>query len=186
MKIINFYESKINIPNDVNVKKENDFLIFSGPLGTSKINLFKLGQKGCAALSLTQETINIVTPIRSVKKKDQSFIKCLKSLIESKINGVRRGFLVYLRIVGIGYRASLENETLILKVGFSHDVKYKIPSSVRVFLIEPTLICLFGIDKNQVTQIAAKIRQIKPPSPYKGKGIRLLQETITLKQGKQK
>ena len=75
---------------------------------------------------------------------------------------------------------------MTLKVGYSHDVKYKIPSSVCIFLIEPTLICLFGIDKNQVTQIAAEIRQIKPPSPYKGKGIRFVNETVFIKQGKQK
>lgn len=95
-----------------------------------------------------------------------------------------------MRIVGVGYRVEiLKNETnqiLCFKIGLSHDFQYVIPKSVRIFLIEPTVICLYGIDKNQVTEIAAKMRQIKPPSVYKGKGIRLLNEVIVMKAGKRK
>jgi large subunit ribosomal protein L6 len=95
-----------------------------------------------------------------------------------------------MRIVGVGYRAEIIkneiNQILCFKIGLSHDFQYNIPKSVRVFLIEPTLICLYGVDKNQVTQIAAKIRQIKPPSVYKGKGIRLINEVIVMKPGKRK
>jgi large subunit ribosomal protein L6 len=75
---------------------------------------------------------------------------------------------------------------LRLKVGFSHDLVFQIPDSIRLFLIEPTLICLYGIDKNQVTQIASKIREIQPPSVYKGKGIAFSEEVVILKQGKRK
>lgn len=181
MKNIRTYQSSINIPKNLSIEKKNNFLIFCGPLGFSKINLTKLDKKGCAALSLDidKRTIRITSPI-------QSFFNSLENLIKNKINGICRGFLVYLRIVGIGFRTTLKDDTLILKLGYSHDVKYKIPNPVRVFLIEPTLICLFGLDKNQVTQIAAKIRQIRPPSPYKGKGIRWIDEKIFIKQGKQK
>lgn len=114
------------------------------------------------------------------------FFGLFSSIIVNKIHGVTRGFLTYIRIIGVGYRAMLENQTLQFKLGFSHDIKFKLPCSVRAFLLEPTLICLYGIDKNQVTQIAAKIRQIKPPSVYKGKGIRLTHETIFTKTGKRK
>ena len=75
---------------------------------------------------------------------------------------------------------------MFLKLGYSHDIIYKIPSSIKLFLLDPTLICFFSVDKNQVTQIAAKIRNLRRPSAYKGKGIRLINEKILLKQGKKK
>jgi large subunit ribosomal protein L6 len=75
---------------------------------------------------------------------------------------------------------------LLLKLGYSHDLIYTIPSSIKVFLLDSTLICLFGLDKNQTTQIAAKIRNLRRPSAYKGKGIRLVNEKVLVKQGKKK
>ena len=77
----------------------------------------------------------------------------LQSLLQNKIEGVTKGVLVYLRIVGIGYRASLSEQTLTFKLGYSHDVTYELPGSMRAFLPEPTLVGLYGIDKNQVTSI---------------------------------
>ena len=97
-----------------------------------------------------------------------------------------RGYVVYLRIVGIGYRASLKEQVLTFKLGFSHDVTYSLPTSLRAFLPEPTLVGLYGLDKNQVTQAAAKIIALKPPSAYKGKGIRMADTTPRLKAGKKK
>jgi ribosomal protein L6P/L9E len=119
----------------------------------------------------------------------KSFFGCVSSIIQNKIYGVTRGFLIYMRIIGVGYRAQLqgaENQMLYLKVGFSHDIKFEVPKAVRVFLLEPTLICLYGIDKNQVTQTASKIKKIKIPSVYKGKGIRLVSDKIILKAGKKR
>lgn len=108
------------------------------------------------------------------------------SLYEQKLQGVSRGYFTYLRLFGVGYRVFLVKDILTLKLGFSHFVKIQIPESIRVFLPEPTLICFYGLDKNQVTQIAAKVQQIKPPSPYKGKGIRVLDAQIKIKTGKKK
>ena len=119
----------------------------------------------------------------------KSFFGCVSSIIQNKIYGVTRGFLIYIRIIGVGYRAQLqgiENQILYLKVGFSHDIKFEVPKAVRAFLLEPTLICLYGIDKNQLTQTASKIKKIKIPSVYKGKGIRLVNEKIILKTGKKR
>ena len=73
-----------------------------------------------------------------------------------------------------------------MKLGFSHDVQYTLPNSLRAFLPEPTLVGLYGIDKNEITQAAARIRALRPPSAYKGKGIRLADEKIKLKAGKKK
>ena len=110
----------------------------------------------------------------------------IASLYHQKSQGVLKGFFTYLKITGVGYRVFLTGNILTLKLGFSHFVKVQVPESVKVFLPEPTLVCFYGVDKNQITQIAAKVQQLKPPSPYKGKGIRRLDTNIRLKPGKKK
>lgn len=165
----------------VTITKQDHLIKFSGPLGVTYLNLKKIDPKGLGAISLNGETNQF-----SILSSSKPFFGLFKKLIENKIRGVTQGFLVYLKIVGIGYRASLTQETLHLKLGYSHDILYKIPSSIKIFLLDPTLICLFGVDRNQVTQIAAKIRYFRQPSVYKGKGIRVVNEKILLKQGKKK
>ena len=120
--------------------------------------------------------------------KDKSMLETFKKLISNRFHGVRFGFTLYLRVVGVGYRVSYksQNHRLIFKVGLSHDVEFQLPVSIRVFVLEGTLFCLFGINKNQVYQVGAKIRMIRPPEVYKGKGIRLVEEKIKLKEGKRK
>ena len=176
-----FYHHSFQIPENVTIEKKDHLLKFSGPLGSTFLNLNKIDPKGLGGISLNLEKkqLNLLSP-------SKSFFGLFKKLIENKIKGISRGFLLYLKIIGIGYRASLQNDNLLLKLGYSHDIIYKIPSSIKLFLIEPTVICLFGIDKNQVTQIATKIRNLRPPSVYKGKGIRLINEKVLLKQGKKK
>nr|YP_009094914.1 ribosomal protein L6 [Chlorella variabilis]AIU38957.1 ribosomal protein L6 [Chlorella variabilis]AJP09416.1 50S ribosomal protein L6 [Chlorella variabilis]AST08859.1 ribosomal protein L6 [Chlorella sp. ATCC 30562] len=169
------------IPDMVTIEKKNHLLQFSGPLGHTYFNLNKMDPKGLGGISVNQEKNQL-----ELLSSSKSFFGLFKKLIENKIIGVTRGFLVYLKIVGIGYRASLDNDNLLIKLGYSHDLIYRIPSSIKLFLLDPTVICIFGIDKNQTTQIAAKIRNLRRPSPYKGKGIRLVNEQILLKQGKKK
>ena len=175
------YTFQIKIPENVTVKKEANILFFSGPLGSTGINLEKIDPTGSNSISINtnSSTLNILT-------SSKSSLGLLKKIILNKIQGITRGFLIYLRIVGIGYRAHLEKNTLFLKLGYSHDIIYNVPSSIKIFLLEPTLLCLFGIDKNQLTQIATKLRSLRKPSVYKGKGIRLLNEKINLKTGKRK
>jgi large subunit ribosomal protein L6 len=176
-----FYHHSFEMPEKVTIEKKKFLLKFSGPLGSTYLNLNKIDPEGLGGISLNSKKnqLELLSP-------SKSFFGLFKKLIENKIIGVSRGFLIYLKIVGIGYRASLQNDNLLLKLGYSHDIIYKIPSSIKLFLLDPTLICLFGIDKNQVTQIAAKIRKLRQPSAYKGKGIRLINEKILLKQGKKK
>ncbi len=187
MKSIKNYKININIPSNVRIEKQNENLIFYGPLGYTLLNLSKLDKTGKGAFIVNKENLIFCST-------DKSFFKCMCKIIQGKITGVSNGILLLLRIVGVGYKVEIQHsnsnnvihETLYFKIGFSHDFKYVIPQSVRIFLLEPTLICIYGIDKNQVTQIAAKIRQIKPPSVYKGKGIRLVNEKVTIKIGKRK
>nr|YP_009720817.1 ribosomal protein L6 [Chlorella vulgaris]QGN75006.1 ribosomal protein L6 [Chlorella vulgaris]USG56565.1 ribosomal protein L6 [Chlorella vulgaris] len=175
------YHYMFQLPETVIVEKKDHVLHFYGPLGKNYINLNKADPRGLGAISLNSEK-NQLELLSSCK----SFFGLFQKLIENKIKGVTRGFLIYLKIVGIGYRASLNQNTLLLKLGYSHDLIYTIPSSIKVFLLDSTLICLFGLDKNQTTQIAAKIRNLRRPSAYKGKGIRLVNEKVLVKQGKKK
>jgi large subunit ribosomal protein L6 len=196
MKLNKNYEIKINLPENVQIEKKKETLFISGPLGFTELNLKKLDPDGIGAISFekNEDTNNVATLVPTKKKllfctNSKAFFGCVSSLIQNKIHGVTRGFLVYIRIVGVGYRAQLQGldkQNLYLKLGFSHDIKFELPTSIRAFLLEPTLICIYGIDKNQVTQTASKIKQIKVPSVYKGKGIRLAHETIYLKAGKRR
>lgn len=193
MKTTKQYNETINIPENVNIKKIDNILYFQGPLGQTALNLKNMDPLGLAGFLIEplERRIQITTT-------SKSFFGLLKKSIQNKLYGVSKGFLIYLKIVGIGYRASLvelqqhsdENnqkvQALFLKLGKSHDIFFKLPTSVRVYLIDPTLICLFGVEKNQLTQIAAQIRQLRPPTAYKAKGIRLLNEQIVVKTGKRK
>ena len=193
MKTKKQYYSIINIPENVDIKKIDNILYFQGPLGKTALHLKKIDPKGLAGILI--ETNENQLKMTTTSK---AFYGLLKSIIQNKLQGISRGFLMYLKIVGIGYRANLSSkiiqvnlekqniQTLFLKLGYSHDIVYKIPLSIRVFLLDPTLVCLFGIDKNQITQIAAQIRNLRRPTVYKGKGIRLLNEKILLKAGKRK
>ena len=191
MKNIKNYKAHIIIPKQVKVEKKNGNLIFHGRLGVCFINLNVYDSIGVLALNLNEDNDKII--ISSFKK---SFFKCMLKQIKEKIIGVELGFLLVLRVIGVGYKIEIQNpnlnepkhlnQILFFKIGFSHDFKYVLPLSVKVFLLEQNYISIYGIDKNQVTQIAAKIREIKPPSPYKGKGIRVVNEKISLKQGKKK
>lgn len=99
------------------------------------------------------------------------------------IRGVSKGFEKKLEIKGVGFKASLEDGYLVLQVGFSHPVKIKKPDDVD-FLVEKNFITVLGIDLEKVSQVAARIRKIKPPEPYKGKGIRYQGERVRRKTGK--
>lgn len=175
------YRHSFQIPETVSLQKKDHCVKFSGPLGHTFLNCSKIDPHGLGGICINHKTNSL-----EVLSPSKSFFGLFKKLIENKIIGVTRGFLLYLQIKGIGYRASLSQDILLLKLGYSHDLLYRVPSSIKLFLVDPTVICLFGLDKNQVTQIAAKIRGFRPPSAYKGKGIRLVNETILVKQGKKK
>ena len=110
----------------------------------------------------------------------------IQKTIKNMIKGVYQGFNVKLQLVGIGYKAYIENQELILKLGFSHLINFKIPKNIKILLLKPTLILIQGIDYEYVTKIASKIRSFKTPEPYKGKGIRYINEILIKKEGKKK
>jgi len=107
-----------------------------------------------------------------------------RTLIANMITGVTKGYEKVLEIVGVGYRARMENQELILQLGFSHAVHFKVPEGISIEVDKQNRIYVRGIDKQQVGQVAANIRAQKPPEPYKGKGIKYVDEVIRRKAGK--
>ncbi|MBI3559314.1 50S ribosomal protein L6 [Candidatus Gottesmanbacteria bacterium] len=107
-----------------------------------------------------------------------------RTLVENLVMGVDKGWNKGLELVGVGYRAALEGTTLVLNVGFSHQVKFPAPEGITFELLENNRINIRGIDKQLVGETAARVRRIKPPEPYKGKGIRYIGEVVRKKAGK--
>jgi len=124
----------------------------------------------------------LVIPLKEIKGV-KTFWGLTRALIANMIKGVTEGYQKKLEIEGVGYRASLEGEDLVLNIGYSHPVKIKKPEGIS-FSAEKNAIIVSGIDKEKVGQIAAKIRAVRKPEPYKGKGIRYEGEQIRRKTGK--
>jgi large subunit ribosomal protein L6 len=109
-----------------------------------------------------------------------------RNLARNMVRGVSDGFTVNLEINGVGYRAQADTKMLNLQLGFSHDVKVPIPAGIQIKAIKPTEIEITGADRQKVGQLAAEIRSLRPPEPYKGKGIKYSTETVRRKEGKKK
>ncbi|MBI1207322.1 MAG: 50S ribosomal protein L6 [Azospirillum sp.] len=126
-----------------------------------------------------------VTP-RSDSRRARVNWATARTLVNNLVVGVSKGFTVNLEINGVGYRAAVQGSELVLQLGYSHDVKYPIPSGIAIKTEKPTLISISGCDRRQVGQVAAEIRGFRPPEPYKGKGIKYDNETLIRKEGKKK
>ncbi|MCB5205069.1 50S ribosomal protein L6 [Neorhizobium sp. T786] len=126
-----------------------------------------------------------VTPIND-SKDARSKWGMSRTMIENIFKGVKDGFERKLEINGVGYRASLQGTNLQLALGFSHDVVYQPPQGISIAVPKPTEIVVTGIDKQQVGQVAAEIREYRGPEPYKGKGVKYAEERIVRKEGKKK
>lgn len=110
----------------------------------------------------------------------------MRTLVHNMVTGVSEGFEKKLLIQGVGYRANLQGTELVLALGFSHEVRYKVPEGIKVGVEKQTEITISGIDKQLVGQVAAEIRSYRKPEPYKGKGIRYSDEYVIRKEGKKK
>ena len=109
-----------------------------------------------------------------------------RSLLNNAILGASKGYEKNLELSGVGYRASIKDKKLNLQLGFSHDINFDIPDEVKIIVEKQTLIKISGFDKQQVGEIAAKVKSIRPPEPYKGKGIKEKGQYILRKEGKKK
>ena len=166
----------IEIPKGVEVKVEGSEVIGKGPKGELSQS-FRPEIK----VELREEKIFVLPQMET--KKTKALWGLTRALIANLIFGVTEGYEKKLEIQGLGYRASIEGEDLILQIGFTHPVKIKAPGGIK-FSVEKNIITVSGIDKELVGQIAAKIRKVRKPEPYKGKGIRYQGEVIRRKAGK--
>ena len=127
----------------------------------------------------------IITVARENEERESRALHGLtRSLIANMVTGVSAGYSKELKAVGVGYRAALKGSTLELQVGFSHPVTIEAPEGITFEVPEPTKIIVSGIDKQLVGQVAANVRSVRPPEPYKGKGIRYVDEHVRRKAGK--
>ena len=153
-------------------------VMVNGPLG-------ELSQRRPAAdddRAVRRRTITVTRP--TDRGEDRALHGLTRTLVANMVEGVTKGFEKRLEIQGVGYRASLRGAALELNVGFSHPVVKDAPAGITYEVPTPTEIIVKGIDKQQVGQIAAEIRKVRPPEPYKGKGIRYEGEYVRRKVGK--
>ena len=136
------------------------------------------------SVALVEDKI-VVTP-RNDTTQARAMWGTTRSMINSLMIGVSKGFERKLEITGVGYKAVVSGQNVRLSLGYSHDVNFPVPAGIAVAAAKPTEISLTGIDKRQVGQTAAEIRALRPPEPYKGKGVKYADEFIFRKEGKKK
>ncbi len=168
----------IEISAEVTVKLDGQLVTVKGPKG-------ELSYKVHPRIKIEQADSTITLTIEDLKnKKDKALWGTNRQLVANLITGVSTGFSKQLEINGVGYKWELQGKKLVLRVGFSHPVEFDIPENVTA-KVEKNLLTLESIDKQLIGEIAAKIRKIKKPEPYKGKGIKYVDEVIIRKAGKQ-
>jgi large subunit ribosomal protein L6 len=137
-------------------------------------------------VDVTFDGTNILVRPKDESKQARMLWGTWKKQIQNMVVGVHEGFTVNLDINGVGYRASVEGKTLKLLLGYSHDVLFPIPEGIKIVCEKPTSIAISGADRQRVGQVAAVIRSYRRPEPYKGKGIKYVDEKIVRKEGKKK
>ena len=167
----------IPIPDAVNVAIDPGRVTVNGPLG-------ELTQNVPARISIEKEDGQLVVKRPTERGDDRALHGLTRSLVANMVEGVTNGFEKRLEIQGVGYRAALRGTALELNVGYSHQVVIDAPAGITFEVPVQTEIVVKGIDKQQVGEIAAEIRDVRPPEPYKGKGIRYQGEHVRRKVGK--
>jgi large subunit ribosomal protein L6 len=166
----------IEIPTGVTITVDNDFVTVNGSKGSLK-------QFTLSGISVKANDGQLVVARDNDEAVNRARHGLMRSLLNNMVTGVSKGFEKKLEINGVGYRVQQQGTDLKFNLGFSHDVIYKVPEGINVN-IEQNVITLSGIDKQQVGQVAAEIRSLKKPEPYKGKGIKYADERIIRKSGK--
>jgi large subunit ribosomal protein L6 len=166
----------ISIPSGVTITVDPDFIIVAGSKGTLK-------QFTMDGVNVEIKDNEIVVARVNDEPKNRAKHGLMRALLNNMVQGVSQGFSKKLEINGVGYRVAAQGAGLKLNLGFSHDVNYALPQGVAA-TIEQNTITVTGINKQQVGQVAAEIRALKKPEPYKGKGIKYSDERIIRKSGK--
>ena len=171
----------IQIPEKVKVLLSGSNINIEGPLGKKSMNIdlemFDLNIKEGIEVSIKPKKIDVTS---------KRLWGMNRSLLNNAIIGASKGYEKILELVGVGFRASLKGKQLNLQLGFSHDVNFDIPEGIKISVEKQTILKISGLDKQLVGMIATKIKSIRPPEPYKGKGIKEQGQYILRKEGKKK
>ena len=170
-------KAPIEVPSGVNIAVSPGRVQVNGPLG-------ELTQQVPQRIAIEQRDGELVVTRPTERGEDRALHGLTRTLVANMVEGVTNGFEKRLEIQGVGYRASLRGTALELNVGYSHPVVIDAPAGITFEVPVQTEIIVKGIDKQQVGQIAAEIRKVRPPEPYKGKGIRYQGEYVRRKVGK--
>jgi len=167
----------LEIKEGITIKLEPGLVEVTGPKGTLKRTIRP-------EISLKQEGSALLVSRRDNGATSKALHGLVRSLVKNMLIGVTEGFTKTLQIIGTGYRVNLEGENLVIHCGFSHPVTIKPEPGIKFSTADNGLIIISGIDKELVGQVSAQIRAVKPPEPYKGKGIRYQDEVVKRKAGK--
>ena len=170
----------IIIPKESKIKVENGKLILTGPKGSKELSI------NDKIFATTISENNLI--LKLIKKNDTTNMLwgTTRSVINSTLIGVTVGHEKILELSGVGFRAALKGKQLNLQLGFSHDINFDVPEGIKILVEKQTIIKISGFDKQQVGMIAAEIKSLRPPEPYKGKGIKEQGQYILRKEGKKK
>jgi large subunit ribosomal protein L6 len=169
----------VAIPSGVTANVEGQTVKVKGPKGALQVVLHD-----DVAIKMDKGAIKIDP--RSATKRARAQWGTSRTLVANLMAGVTKGFEEKLEIVGVGFRAAVQGKNLQLQLGYSHDVVFAIPEGIAIATPKPTEIVVTGIDKQKVGQVAAELRDFRPPEPYKGKGVKYAGEYIFRKEGKKK
>jgi large subunit ribosomal protein L6 len=169
----------VPIPSGVTANVEGQTVKVKGPKGALQLVLHD-------DVTVKLEDGSVKVDPRNESKRARSLWGTSRTLVFNLVTGVTKGFEQKLEITGVGYRAAVQGKNLQLALGYSHDVVYPIPEGIAIVTPKPTEIVISGIDKQKVGQVAAEIRDYRPPEPYKGKGVKYAGEYIFRKEGKKK
>lgn len=167
----------ISIPSGVNVDVNIDTVCVKGPKGELTTKLVDH-----IAVSVADGVVAVSRDTDSGQARANHGL--LRSLIANMVEGVSKGFEKNLEVIGIGYRADVKGKNLVLNLGYSHLINFPIPADIAISAGKDNKVCIQGIDKQRVGQVAAEIRDLRRPDHYKGKGVRYAGEHIRIKQGK--
>lgn len=168
---------RLVIPEGVTVKEENNNIVVNGPKGNLSTPVAK---------DITMEIVDntVVFTRKNDQIKTRAMHGTINANVQNMILGVTKGYTKGLEIIGVGYRFAIKGDTLVINAGYSHPVEMKIPAGITIEAPSNTEITLKGIDKIQLGEFAANVRKVRPPEPYKGKGIRYKDEHVRRKEGK--
>ena len=169
----------VAVPSGVTASVDGQVVNVKGPKGSLSLVLH-------GDVSAKVEGAEIKVDPRVDTQRARAMWGTYRSLLANVMTGVTKGFEEKLEITGVGYRAAVQGKNLQLQLGYSHDVVYPIPEGISIVAPKPTEITITGSDKQKVGQVAAEIRDFRPPEPYKGKGVKYVGEYIFRKEGKKK